>query len=172
MSKLNAILDNPDLEEHIIYYVGIRHMQLHWENYIDYELPYEWDIQELFYKEMKHSTLQGLKDMLRRETSISDKDPDFKQTLDAAISIIVARHGMDAIVATAREFLHVMTSPETQRESIDYEFSVPAIHCYTCGSQGVTCVLEDLPAALKTKFNSLETSFGYCLECKTFFLRK
>ncbi len=169
MNKLNAIVQNPSLEEHIIFFVGIRHMEKHWEQHIDYQIPYSWDILEMFYREMKQSTLQGLKDLLRQDHGISDKDSDFKSTMNAAIGIIIARHGMPAIVANAREFLRVLTAAEIGNETHQFSFIPPAQFCGSCGQLAISCGLEDVPATRSNKHFSLETQFGYCMHCKTFF---
>ena len=171
MNKLNAIVQNPNLEQNIINFVAFRHMQEHWREHIDPSLPYETYELELFYKSMKRSALGDLKTALREDHGISSKDTDFQEILDAAIGIIVARHGIEAIVESAKEFLHVFQEPPMEAEAVELDFAPPVVHCIVCNRISVPLSLEDLPAPILAtgKFSAGEL-FGYCGHCKKMFL--
>jgi hypothetical protein len=172
MSKLSAILEDPSLEEHFIYYVGVRHMHVHWEQFLDPALPFEWDILELFYKEMRQGTFENLKLALRKAHRISSSDPDFKQLLDAAISVIVARHGMEQILATAREFLHLITAEKSEQDPSEVDFSAPVLTCPHCERVTVSLTVEDLPSRILDQGPVQAGDFyGFCIPCGHIFPR-
>ncbi len=170
MNKLNAIIQNPDLEQNIINFVAFRHMQEHWQEHIDPTLPYETHELELFYSSMRRSAMGDLRKALREDHGISSKDPDFQQILDAAIGIIVARHGIDAIVASAKEFLHIFQEPPMEAEAVEMDFTAPSVKCIICNKQAIPLGLEDLPESIAALGGLIVGDlFGYCGNCKKLF---
>ncbi len=166
MNKVNAIVQNPGVEEQIIFYVGMRHMQFHWRQHIDPKLPYEPDELALYYREMKLGMYGDLKISLREEFGLSHKDPEFKPTLDAAIGLIIARHGMESIVKAATEFLHVLQDPITDAEREKEKYEPLVIFCPVCNRGAVHLGFEDVPAEiLEGGHYQMGDNFGLCRKC-------
>ena len=170
MNKVNAIVQNPGVEEQIIFYVGMRHMQYNWRQHIDPKLPYEPDELSLYYKEMKIGMYGDLRISLREEFGLSHKDPEFRPTLDAAIGLIIARHGMESILKAAKEFLHVLQAPITDAEREREKYDPLAIFCPVCNRGAVHLGYEDLPSDLIAggKYE-MGDNFGLCRKCNHIF---
>lgn len=170
MNKVNAIVQNPGVEEQIIFYVGMRHMQFNWRQHIDPKLPYEPDELPMYYREMKLGMYGDLKISLREEFGLSHRDADFKPTLEAAIGLIVARHGMESIVRAAKEFLHVLQEPITDAEREKEKYEPLVIFCPVCNRGAVHLGFEDVPAELLVHGRyEMGDSFGLCRKCKRVF---
>jgi hypothetical protein len=169
MNKVEAIIENPGVEEHIIFFTGVRHMHAHWEQHLDPILPYEWSLMEYFYNSMRSSLFGELKHRLKTEVGINPKDPDFAPTLEAAIDLIVAKHGMKSILEKSRAFLHIMAMPDVEIDIANFEYAVPKIVCPACNRMSVSMNYEDLPVEMLPRLRPYHKGdlYGFCQKCKT-----
>jgi hypothetical protein len=167
MSKLQDIVQNVELEEHLIFYVGLRHMSKHRDSNLDPWLPVEFESLEGYYRLMCEGIFEDLRQELQKKVGISQNDPDFDETLEDAIKVVVARHGMVQIVMAAREFLRYIQDVDLDEDNCEAVFDVKGKACTTCKQQTIPLQAEDLPAGMRqAPAYHYSEGYGYCLRCK------
>jgi hypothetical protein len=150
MSKLDALIGNPHVEEHLIHYIGFVHLHRCSSHFIDPISPHEPELQAHYLKSLREGAYGDLKIALMREVDLSPEDENFKAIVRAAIDELVARKGMDAIVRASKAFIWEMEgrAPEILPQTMPYFPSSDLASCSKCGRIRVPLGMEDLPEVI------------------------
>lgn len=170
MSKFNAVIGNPRLEEHFIHFVGFRHMHRYSKHYIDPTSKYEPEIQGMYYETMRDGAFDDLKVALREEVDLDAKDRDFRKIVDAAIADVIGRLGMEFIVRRTKEFLWEIEErdPNDLPLSNHYAPKPELSRCPTCNRTRILLGVEDLPVEIFQTYTEIGLDMDIswlCLKC-------
>lgn len=170
MSKISMIQSNPYLEQHFIFYVGLRHMHRYYWRHFDPTSEYDVYTHKFYFETMRDSAYEDLTGQLAVEVELYPVDQDFDMIMQAVIDELVNRMGMDAIVSEAKEIIRELEGREPSDNSADLYVPDPdACACPACNVSRFPLMTEDLPQNFLGTFTGVgqnKSTFWFCPNCR------
>jgi hypothetical protein len=171
MHNLNPVIGNPRLKQHLIVYIGLKHMHRFAQHYPVMDSVPEPSLQGHYYASLRDGAFDDFKTALHEEIGLQATDSDFQPVLQAAIQVLVSSLGMETIIRDTRDVLWHMEGHDSSTQPPDPYYPDAALcTCSVCGSSRIPLGPEDLSEGLVRAYldlgSEVELSW-FCLRCRS-----
>lgn len=169
--KVESILNNSDLVEHVVFYAGMKALIRHARHFVDPTSHQTPDLQLAYFECMCEGALEDLKIALAEHKVLDPKDAAFEPTLRQVIERLKAEIGMQQMITRARDILKELDGPDIHDQHPAGPFfpESECAGCEHCGRTRIPLLREDFPAALLSSRNMWGDPLvmaWYCPSCK------